>query len=135
MYCSVCLNNTIEIGQKGSVEVIINKKQLETGKFLFGSRKNNKEFLQDFEKKVNEFFRWYSQLNYKTKIFSLDLVTSSFHCHNRCKIPLDQKKSVIGLMISTTQVMDVLRKASQKYNIELGMHESELESFISDGSP
>jgi hypothetical protein len=132
MYCSVCLNNTIEIGQKGSVEVIINKKQLETGKFLFGNRANNKEFIQDFEKKVFEFFSWYNNLHYKSKIVSIDLVTSSFHCNNRCKIPLDQKKSVIGLLISSKQVITTIKKAAEKYHIELGLDESDLESFTGD---
>ncbi|MBL6992117.1 MAG: hypothetical protein ISR65_20200 [Bacteriovoracaceae bacterium] len=126
MYCPNCLCPTLSMSVSGVVNVIVNDKQRDTGRFIFNTERENKAAIQEKCFKVlEEFFVWYSQFKHKDPITSVEICSSSFNCANGCP-PTLKNQSVVGSLIPKEQLKQKLEKLSDKYNIplELGQKQS-----------
>jgi len=124
MYCPNCLNAAIRLGDKGVVDLVINKKQKDTGRFLFNKeRETLEEIVRNFEVKVEEFFSWYAKFQNKDPIESFELLTNAFVCDNGCPINLNQKFNVIDLLIPKREVVKIVTKLSKKYGLTIDIED------------
>ncbi len=120
MYCPKCLNAALRMSKKGVVEIIINGKQRDTGRFLYNKEREDKEeILQHLELKVDEFFQWYSGLENQGPIETFQLVSSAFVCDNGCPISVTQKFNVTELLFTGQEIKKLLVKMSKKYQISI----------------
>ena len=125
MYCPKCFNNTLKICSKGVIQIVINGKQMDAGRFLFNinDKDKNNEFLINLTTKIREFFDWYSQFQNKEPITIVELSTSDVQCVDGCAIAHTIKTSIIGQLISTKQVLKILREESSKYELTIQLED------------
>lgn len=124
MYCPKCLNDSVSLSSKGVVDLIINKKQRDSGRILFSlSDEGKKQFRDDLEDKMEEFFEWYSQLQHAGPITAIDLVTSNFQCRLGCKFPPGQTLPVTDdpTLITRKEVVILLKEFCDDYNFPLNL--------------
>ncbi len=120
MYCPACFNDSLYLKPKGVVDVIINGKQMDSGRILFTLESHRKtEVQKDLLKKIEEFFKWYSNFHNRTPIKNVSLLTLDFKCSNSCALPLNQKISVVGHLISRKKLKKELEKLAEKYQMTL----------------
>ena len=120
MYCPVCFNDSLTILNRGLIHVIINGKQLDTGRFLFNLERHNPEMLyQEFESQCDRFFKWYSSFQNVEPIYYVELLSCDFRCSSGCKIDLKNRFSIINHLIPEEIVLDILERMSSKHNMAL----------------
>ena len=126
MYCPKCLNNTLAINSRGVVHLMINGKKMDSGRFLFNfSEMTNKEFLETFTEKIENFFKWYSNFQNQEPIAVVELFTSDFTCEEGCPIPIEHYVSVIDLLIKKDTLNQLLSSSAKKYNMTIELKEEE----------
>jgi hypothetical protein len=105
---------------RGVVNVIINGKQMDAGRFLFNLDKDSPEELKaSLSKKFDEFFRWYGNFNNKDPIDTIELVTNEVVCEMGCAIPLNFRFSVIDILLKGGVIREMLIKYATKYDVEI----------------
>lgn len=119
MYCPKCLNNSLHINSRGVMNIIINGKQMDAGRFLYNFDKDKATFLKDLNTKLEEFFKWYSNFTNTSPITKIEICSSDVVCDNKCAIPISNKFSVIDSVISARELKGMLDKLGQKYNLEI----------------
>jgi hypothetical protein len=118
-YCQHCLNPSLSMSKKGIAHITINHKQLDNGRFLFDlNKEDNSEVVANFEKKINEFFQWYSRFNNIVPITSFELTTNNFFCSNGCPM-LPHQYSIVDILIPYSKIEAVLEKYATQYNMFL----------------
>ena len=123
MYCPKCLNSSLCLKDKGVVQVIVNKKQMDSGRFLYNFIDESKEeILASLESKVEEYFKWYSSFSNKEDIQSIELVSNDINCENGCSIGINKMFSVINLLISSKSLHLTLQKLGKKYSIDININ-------------
>jgi hypothetical protein len=121
-YCPICLNNTLTLSSRGIVHISINGLHRDTGRFLFNTSKESpEEIASNFKKKLDEFFMWYSTFQNQDPIKLLSAVTSDFVCDNGCIIPMENKSSIIGILIPEDKVMKIVNKLCEKYCMKVAL--------------
>lgn len=119
MYCPSCLNETLRLNFKGVVDVIINKKQLDNGRFLFNSQtQTDAEIKQMLYKKLKEFFRWYSSFQNAKNISTIEIVSNGFLCSNKCSIEITKKFSVLNILISEHDVYQMAMEIGSEFGFK-----------------
>jgi len=120
MYCPKCLNNSLRINAKGVVDMTINGKKRDSGRFIFHTDQSEQEaMLKDLEIKCEEFFQWYSQFQNKEPISRLELNTSDVKCENGCRFSARDKFSVINNIIDAKTIKEIVDRVGSKYNLTI----------------
>lgn len=122
MYCPKCLNSTLNFNTRGIIHVIINGKQMDSGRFLYNlDHLDDPSFLMDLNDKVEEFFKWYSQFQNQEVITNVELCTSDVVCDNKCAIAIDLKFSIIDVMVRKKTLVKILEELSKRYGIKVDL--------------
>ena len=120
MYCPVCFNDSMILNKKGIIHIVINKKQMDNGRFLYdisnGDEKDSKEKLKQ---KIEEFFKWYTKFLNKESIQYLELASSSFSCVKGCRLDASFRLSVVDVFISKKEIIDIVRELAPKYELNV----------------
>lgn len=120
MYCPKCLSNTLYIQPKGVVDIYINGKKRDNGRFLFNMDPSFEDAtINDFREKVDEFMSWYSNFQNREPIEYLELLTVDVRCDNNCKFSPMERFSAVDTVISREVVREVLEEVGEKYKLEL----------------
>lgn len=123
MYCPECFNNSLKLNSRGVVRLAFNGKSKETSLFLYNVTKDKPdEVRKNIIEKFDEFFKWYASFKSADPIKNIELYSNDFTCSNNCKILLSTKISVIGLLISPKEVIDIANDLGQKYNLQLQLN-------------
>lgn len=122
MYCPKCLSNSLYLKDHGVIQVIINKKQMDAGRFLYNLEEETKEeLIESLEVKLEEFFKWYSNFNNKKPIETIELVSADIACDNRCPVGLNTMLSVIDILVPSKSMLELLNNMGKKYNIKIAI--------------
>ena len=120
MYCPYCLNNTLFLDSRGVVDVIINGKHMDAGRFNFRLGAEYKEKMRkDFRAKMEEFFQWYSKFENIMPIQLVQLVTSNAQCDHRCSFAPGTKFSIVDELIPADEIQVLLNHLGAKYHMEI----------------
>lgn len=120
MYCPKCLNNTLRLSSRGVINLIINGKQMDAGRFLYNIQTMDKrELLSELTGKIEEFFKWYSGFRNQSAIEIVELITSDVQCEEGCSLPLNQRISIVDLLISDKELRSILGRMGEKYNMTI----------------
>jgi len=120
MYCPKCLGDSLYLREHGVINLIINNKQMDAGRFLYNlSDQSGEELKMALSQKVEEFFKWYSNFKNREAIEIIELCTSDVFCENKCSIPLNHRLSVIDVLISRQQLAELCEDIGQKYNMSI----------------
>lgn len=123
MYCPGCFNNSLLLKRSGVVNVIVNGKQMDAGRFLFHfdgeGPEGHEKFMHNLEVKIEEFFRWYQNFKNKESIKTIHLWTNDVQCENRCKLPLDQKFSLIDVVVTFSELNEIIQRLAPRYGMQI----------------
>lgn len=120
MYCPKCFNSSLHFNTRGIIHVIINGKQMDSGRFLYNlDHLDDPQFLSDLKDKIEEFFKWYSHFQNQEVITSVELCTSDVICDNKCTISIDQKFSILDIMIRKSTLLKILDDLSRKHRLKI----------------
>ena len=104
LFCPSCLNESLTLWRNGVVDIIINGKRRDTGIFYYDMSKSRSIILENFRKKCEEFFEWYSEFHNVEPIKTVQLLTRSASCKNNCFFKSGTKFSVIDILISARRL-------------------------------
>ena len=122
MYCPVCLSETLKITSSGVINLAINGKQMDTGRYLFSIPEQVKgELRTNLRKKVEEFFRWLGGFQNKAPITEFLLFTSNVACTKGCKVPMGSKFTVVGIIYTEKEVAELIEEMGKKHNIQIDL--------------
>jgi hypothetical protein len=120
MYCPKCFNQTLFIKQKGVVDIYINGKKRDSGRFLFNMDPSyTEQNVQDFRHKCDDFFKWYSGFNNKDSIQYVELHTVDVKCESGCAFSPMERFSAVDSVISSNQIKQVIEQLAQKYSMQV----------------
>ncbi len=120
MYCPVCLNNSLYINTRGVMNIVVNGKQMDAGRFLYDFDRDRAHFIADLTQKLEEFFKWYSNFQNIEAITKVEISTIDVTCENGCSMPPATKFSVFdGNQLKKNEIGKILTKLATKYNLEI----------------
>ncbi len=120
MYCPVCLNNTLYIKSRGVMNIVVNGKQMDSGRFLYDFERDRSHFISDLSTKLEEFFKWYSNFQNIETITKVEISTIDVSCESGCHMPPATKYSVFdGNQLKKVEVGKILSSLGKKYNLEI----------------
>ncbi|MBK23276.1 MAG: hypothetical protein CME70_04655 [Halobacteriovorax sp.] len=117
MYCPSCLNNSLYIKDSGVIEILINEKKMDSGRFLFNKNGNKEEIVTEARKKFEEFIKWLSNFSNLEPVKKVKFVTGDVKCDSGCPSSFT-KISAVGDVLSAAQVNNILSEMGEKYNME-----------------
>lgn len=118
MYCPKCLNNTLFIKDSGVIEILINEKKMDSGRFLFSSSSTKDELYGDAKKKLEEFVKWLGNFSNLEPLKKVKFITGDVKCESGC-VSAFSKLNVVGQILKADQVNQILAEVSEKYNMDL----------------
>ncbi len=125
MYCPKCLNNTLRLSSRGVVNLVINGKQMDAGRFLYNTQSMDKrELLGELTQKIEEFFKWYSGFRNQSAIEVVEIITSDVQCEEGCNLPLNQRISIVDVLISSKELRAILDRLGEKYSMNIQLKNS-----------
>lgn len=125
MYCPKCFNNSLGICSKGVINITINGKQMDAGRFLFNleTEEKKKQLKPALKLKLQEFFKWYSNFQNKAPITFVTLDTSDMRCDEGCGILAKSRFSIIDVLIPKSEFVELLAIEAERYGIEIQLQE------------
>lgn len=126
MYCPKCLEDGLFLKSRGVVELVINGKQMDAGRFLFNRDTSKKEEIySDFKKKLEEFFSWYSQFKNPEPIQVVELSTADFKCEGCGFSPsFKHRFPIADVLIPQAFVVKCLKEQAEKYKLDIKLKAS-----------
>lgn len=118
MFCPKCLSNSVHLKEKGVMNILVNGRQKDTGRFLFNLDRKD-EILQNISDKIHEHLQWMASFNNKKPVQTVHVVTTDAKCDNGCAIPLSHKFSLTDHIISTKGLKDLIAKHAKESELEL----------------
>lgn len=119
IYCPKCLDTSINLELSGVVHFIINGRHQETSQLLFSVDDFDQEkFAKEFRVKISEFMVWYSQFKNREVISSIQVFTNNYRCNNGCAFSANLKFSVVEVLLSANQIVNIVRECGREYGIE-----------------
>jgi hypothetical protein len=120
MYCPTCFNDTLKLNSRGVIKLAFNGKSKDTSLLLFNLQKETvDEVRQGIVLKIEELFKWFSTFQTKDPIKSIEIYSNDYNCSNNCKIPLNVRISITGILISQHELKKVAEDFSKKYQISV----------------
>ncbi|MFT6069944.1 MAG: hypothetical protein ACJAT2_000958 [Bacteriovoracaceae bacterium] len=118
MYCPKCLNNSLYIKDSGVIEILINEKKMDSGRFLFNSNSSKEELYTDAQKKLEEFVKWLSNFSNLEPLKKVKFITGDVKCESGC-VSAFSKLNVVGQILNASQINQILEDVSEKYSMDL----------------
>jgi len=122
-YCPGCLSNTLRIAGSGIVQILINDRPKDNARVLFNTNKMD-QFAEDLEKRLDDFLKWLSEFKNLEAQKRVQVLTNDFKCSNDCRIPMNVKFSIVGVLITKTKLDAMLGKLGLKYSMDLKIKDS-----------
>lgn len=120
MYCPSCLNNTLYLKPRGVMNIIVNGKQMDSGRFLYNFEKEKSVFINDLKDKLEEFFKWYSNFTNTDPITRVEINTLDAACDNGCRHTPGLRFSIFDSnLLSLAEVKPILDDLGKKHNLEI----------------
>lgn len=120
MYCPICFNDTLKIASSGVVKMTFNGKSKATSQFYFNLKEDSEEKTSEkLLATIEDYFEYYSQFQNKIPIKEIEAYSIDFKCTNKCGISVSNKMSVVNLVFHLETLKLMLKKAAEKYNVEL----------------
>ncbi len=120
MYCPTCFSNTLKLSSRGVIKLSMNGKSKDTSQLLFNLQKETVDEVKvGIIEKVEELFKWYSTFQSKDPIKSIEIFSNDYNCSNNCKIPLNVRISITGILITPQELKKVAEEFSKKYQVNL----------------
>lgn len=125
MYCPKCFNDSLRICSKGVINIVINGKQMDAGRILFNLENEEKlrQFKPSLKTKIKEFFNWYSNFQNKDPVTVISIDTSDMQCEEGCVIAAKNRFSIIDVLITKSELIELLQNEGQRHNIEIKLAE------------
>lgn len=125
MYCPKCFNDSLRICSKGVINITINGKQMDAGRFLFNleNEEKLKQLKPSLKQKIKEFFDWYSGFQNRDPVTVVAIDTSDMQCEEGCVIAAKNRFSIIDVLITKTELLDVLMAEGKRHGIEIKLQE------------
>ena len=122
-YCPICFNHSLNLKPKGTLEALVNNKQMDTGRLLYNLDAPREHLRKALESKVDEFIKWYSALKNADPIKHFDIISADFVCESGCKLPFNLKPTVVeNGVISSKELKNIILDHCQKYGVEINLH-------------
>lgn len=120
-YCPKCLNSSLYLKERGVIELLINGKQMDSGRFLFNIEKSSRtEIYKELYKKMEDFFKWYIDFKNRVPIETVELCSADFKCESCGFIPnIKQRQSIIDILVPKKIIEDHIKELSVIYKVEL----------------
>jgi hypothetical protein len=119
-YCPDCMNDTLKLKKNGVIEVFINGKSLSTGRFIFNQIKDSQDDIKNnIYQKIEEYLLWCNNLQNKPPITNIELLTADFFCENQCTFMPGFKHSIIEIIITQQELIDLVTKLCVKHEYKL----------------
>lgn len=123
MYCPKCLSNSLHVESKGVIEVYINGKKRDNGRFLYNTETSSEDEISlDFYKKVEEFLSWYADFKNKDPIEIVELSTTDVHCDRGCRFSPVDRFSAIDSILGREIVREIVEEVAAKHNLEIELN-------------
>ncbi|MFA7613770.1 MAG: hypothetical protein WCY48_05995, partial [Candidatus Caldatribacteriota bacterium] len=95
-----------------------NGKSRNTSLFTYNLQKESHEqLLEKLREKVVDFFSFYSEFNNKDPIKNFEAYSSDFICQEGCKIDINSKLTVVGVIYSKEEVLKLLKEEAQRFGL------------------
>ena len=119
MYCPRCLNDSLVLNGRGVVDIVINNKQMDAGRFYFKLDDHQELTVQGLKDKMEEFFKWYSKFNNIEPISLLQLVTNGVRCENGCSLGSSTKISIVDELVPSKEIEKILDDLGHRYSLKI----------------
>lgn len=120
LYCPICLNDTMTICKRGLIHLSVNGRSRDTGRFLFNiETQDHDEILEEFENKVEDFLKWYSNFQNIEPINKIEVYSNDFICESGCKIPIDKTFTILDVLFTHQEAYSAVEKIAQKYKMKV----------------
>lgn len=120
MYCPVCFQNALKIRSTGVIKLTFNGKSRNNSLFTYNLQKETQEQqIAKLREKIVDFFSFYSEFKNQTPIRNFEAFSSDFQCINGCKIDMNTKVSVVGLVFMPATIKAVLMEEGKKFGLEV----------------
>ena len=124
MYCPKCMDPSLKLSSSGVVNVIINKKQMDAGRFLFNLKSGRKEqIIKDFEDKLVEFFNWYASFQNPEPITQVSFNSGDFVCENGCRLDINHKFPIADILIPKKIILNKLKELGETHRLQIKLEE------------
>jgi hypothetical protein len=106
------------MASSGVVKVTFNRKARNTSQFYYNmSTEKPEDIKKKFRDVVEDYFNWYSDFQNKDVITEFELYSSDFLCISGCKIPMNQKLTVVDILMKKDVITDIIKEVAEKYQI------------------
>lgn len=120
MYCPLCFQNNMKIRSAGVIKLAFNGKSRNTSLFTYNLQKDSHEQLKEkLRDKIVDFFSFYAEFNNKTPIKNFEAYTSDYICLDGCKIDINTKLSIIGVVFTKAEVLEILNNEAAKFGLTI----------------
>ncbi len=120
MFCPKCLNNSVHVKEKGVIQILVNGRQKDTGRFLY-NLEDKQNITQQISEKILEHFKWMASFQNPKPVEHLNVITPDAVCDNGCALPLAQKFSVVDYLISTKDLKSMAVVHAKECELELDL--------------
>lgn len=120
MFCPNCLNNSVHVKEKGVIQILVNGRQKDTGRFLF-NLEDRDAITQGVSDKILEHFKWIKSFSNPKPVESVNVITSDAKCDNGCALPIGQRFSLIDHIISTKELKQMAISHAKECELEISL--------------
>ena len=119
MYCPVCFNPTLKTASNGVARMTFDGKSKSTSQFYYNTKQETpKEIYKKLEQVVEDYFKWYATFQNKGIIREVQISSSDFVCSNGCKLNINHKISLLGVLFDKPSVKLIVEKLAEKWKID-----------------
>ena len=108
----------MKIRSAGVIKLAFNGKSRNTSLFTYNLQKDTHDQLTEkLRDKVVDFFSFYAEFNNKTPIKNFEAFTSDYICLDGCKIDINTKLSIIGVVFTKAEVLEILKSEATRFGL------------------
>ena len=108
----------MKIRSNGVVKLAFNGKSRNTSLFTYNLQKEgHDQLLEKIREKIVDFFSFYAEFNNRDPIKNFEAYSSDFICQDGCRIDMNTKLSVIGVIYSKAEILKMLQEEAQRFNL------------------
>lgn len=98
---------------------------MDAGRFLFNleNEERLKQLKPSLKQKIREFFDWYSGFQNRDPVTLVAIDTSDMMCEEGCVIAAKNRFSIIDVLITKAELMEVLMAEGKRHGIEIKLQE------------
>ena len=120
-YCPICFNNSLTLKPTGKISILLNGKPSSHGQLLYNLNSQEGHEIKKFLVKMEEYFKWYGDLNNAESISKIDVVSTDFVCDHGCSIPRQLNPQSSEFFFTEKFIKETAVDLASKYNVELSL--------------